>query len=88
MPVYFFSDVGDVMRSYLSPANEEEKDFSQIMIGEDFFQAIIDGYFSKMAQILTQAEKDLFTYSGKFMIYMQPILNVYLLIRSDKNRSA
>jgi Ser/Thr protein kinase RdoA (MazF antagonist) len=73
MPGYFFSDVGDMMRTYLSPANEEEKDFSKISIREGFFQAIMEGYCNEMAPVLTQAEKELFIYSGKFMIYMQAI---------------
>jgi Ser/Thr protein kinase RdoA (MazF antagonist) len=29
MPGYFISDVGDMMRTYLSPVSEEEKDFSK-----------------------------------------------------------
>src|SRR5688572_9345457 len=32
MPGYFISDVGDMFRTYLSPANEEEKDFSKIEV--------------------------------------------------------
>ncbi len=32
MPGYFISDVGDMMRTYLSPANEEEKDLNKIII--------------------------------------------------------
>lgn len=73
MPGYFFSDVGDMMRTYLSPANEEEKDFSKVIVREDFFQAIIEGYFSEMSKDLTATEKTLIVYSGKFMIYMQAI---------------
>ena len=30
MPGYFISDVGDMIRTYLSPVSEEEKDFSKI----------------------------------------------------------
>ncbi|RYF97854.1 MAG: aminoglycoside phosphotransferase family protein, partial [Chitinophagaceae bacterium] len=30
MPRYFISDVGDMMRTYLSPVSEEEKDFDKI----------------------------------------------------------
>ena len=33
MSGYFISDLGDMMRTYLSPANEEEKDFSKIKKG-------------------------------------------------------
>ncbi len=73
MPGYFISDVGDMMRTYLSPVSEEEKDFSKIEIREDYFKAIVDGYLSEMQGELTTAEKDHFVYGGKFMIYMQAL---------------
>jgi thiamine kinase-like enzyme len=73
MPGYFISDVGDMFRTYLSPANEEEKDFSKIEIREDYFKAIWDGYMSEMGHELSKEEKAHFIYAGKFMIYMQAI---------------
>lgn len=73
MPGYFISDVGDMMRTYLSPVSEEEKDFSQIKIREEYFEAIYNGYISEMKDALTKEEKINFIYSGKFMIYMQAI---------------
>jgi len=73
MPGYFLSDVGDMMRTYLSPANEEETDFSKIHIREDIFNAIYNGYMSEMGGVLTEKEKQYFIYSGEFMIYMQAI---------------
>jgi len=73
MPGYFISDVGDMMRTYLSPVNEEEKDFSTITIREEFFKAIWDGYISEMKYELSDEEKAHFIYAGKFMIYMQAI---------------
>ena len=73
MPGYFISDVGDMIRTYLSPANEEEKDFSKIEIREEYFKAIWDGYMGEMKNELTAEEKKHFIYGGKFMIYMQAI---------------
>lgn len=73
MPGYFISDVGDMMRTYLSPANEEEKDFKAIEIREDFFGAIAHGYISAMRNELTTTEQKLMFYSGLFMIYMQAL---------------
>jgi hypothetical protein len=73
MPGYFISDVGDMMRTYLSPAGEEETDFSKIDIREDYFEAIANGYLSEMQDELTETEKDHFIYAGKFMIYMQAL---------------
>lgn len=73
MPGHYLSDVGDMMRTYLSPANEEETDLSKIHIREDIFADICKGYMQEMGDILTETEKKYFIFSGKFMIYMQAI---------------
>lgn len=73
MPGYFISDVGDMMRTYLSIVNEEEQDLSKIAISYDFFMGIYEGYMEQMGDILTTTERDLFLYAGKFMIYMQAL---------------
>lgn len=73
MPGYFISDVGDMMRTYLSPANEEEKDFDKIEVREDYFKAIVNGYLSSMGDELSSEEQKLILYSGLFLIYMQAI---------------
>lgn len=70
---YFISDVGDMMRTYLSPVNEEENNFSKIEVREDFFEAIWRGYMSEMKDELNRNERRHFIYAGKFMIYMQAI---------------
>jgi Ser/Thr protein kinase RdoA (MazF antagonist) len=73
MPGYFISDVGDMMRTYLSPANEEETDLSLIKIREDYFHSIVTGYLSEMEKELTVSEKNHIVYAGKFMIFMQAL---------------
>jgi Ser/Thr protein kinase RdoA (MazF antagonist) len=73
MPGYFISDVGDMLRTYLSPANEEEKDFDKIEVRDEFFQAIVQGYLVNMGDELTSEEKGLLLYAGMFLIYMQAI---------------
>ncbi|MDO3644733.1 phosphotransferase enzyme family protein [Mucilaginibacter sp. L3T2-6] len=73
MPGYFISDVGDMMRTYLAEANEEEKDLDKIIIRDDFFAAIYAGYMEEMGSVLSSREKELFIYAGKFMIYMQAV---------------
>ncbi len=73
MPGYFISDVGDMMRTYLSPVNEEEKDFFRIDVREEYFKSIWDGYMGEMKNELNEEEKKHFIYSGKFMIYMQAL---------------
>ena len=41
MPGYFISDVGDMMRTYLCPVDENEPDFSKISIRNNYFHAIV-----------------------------------------------
>jgi Ser/Thr protein kinase RdoA (MazF antagonist) len=83
MPGYFISDVGDMMRTYLSEANEEEKDFGKIAIREDVFAAIHKGYMEEMDQVLAFTEKQFFIYSGKFMIYMQALRFIADFLNGD-----
>ncbi|MEO8762791.1 MAG: aminoglycoside phosphotransferase family protein [Ginsengibacter sp.] len=73
MPGYFISDLGDMLRTYLSPVSEEEKDYSKIEIRDEFFRSIIRGYAGEMKDELSGTEKKYFVYAGKFMIYMQAL---------------
>jgi Ser/Thr protein kinase RdoA (MazF antagonist) len=73
MPGYFISDVGDMMRTYLSPVNEEEADFSKIQVRKEVYDAVVQGYQSQVNDMLSAAEQQLFFYSGQFMIYMQAL---------------
>ncbi len=73
MPGYFISDVGDMMRTYLCPVSEEEKDYEKIEIRDAFYKAIVKGYREEMAHELTETEMKYFFYSGTFMIYMQAL---------------
>lgn len=73
MPGYFISDVGDMMRTYLSPVSEEEKDYSLIHIRHDIFEAVWKGYMDNMDIVLSTSEKKYFLFSGRFMIYMQAL---------------
>ena len=73
MPGFFISDVGDMMRTYLSPVNEEEKDLTKIEVRPEFYTAIVDGYMAEMKEELNDIEKKYFLFAGKYMIYMQAI---------------
>jgi Ser/Thr protein kinase RdoA (MazF antagonist) len=73
MPGYFISDFGDMIRTYVSPANEEERDFDKIRVREDVLAAITKGYLEFMGDELTDTEKKHIHYSGMFMTYMQAL---------------
>lgn len=88
MPGYFISDIGDMMRTYLSPVGEEETNFSKIEVREDYFEAIVTGYLSEMQDELSDAEKEYFIYAGKFMIYMQALRFLTDYLNNDVYYSA
>lgn len=83
MPGYFISDVGDMLRTYLSPVSEEESDFTKIEIRANYFKAIAQGYLSEMKEELSSTEKEHFIYAGKFMIYMQALRFITDYINND-----
>lgn len=73
MPGYFISDFGDMIRTYVSPANEEERDFDKILVRQEVLDAITEGYLEFMDAELTAAEKKHILYSGLFMTFMQAL---------------
>lgn len=73
MPGYHVSDLGDMYRTYLSPASEEETDLDQVVVRSEYLEAIREGYLTRMHALLTPREVELVDYAGSFMIYMQAL---------------
>ena len=70
MPGYFIYDLGDMIRTFVSPAAEDEKDLSKVRVRKEIHQAILDGYLSEMDDILTSDEKNAIPMAGPMMTYM------------------
>jgi Ser/Thr protein kinase RdoA (MazF antagonist) len=73
MPGYFFSDIGDMIRSLAGSSEENDTNFSSLHIRKDYYTALIDGYTSVMEHELTPKEKIHLHAAGPIMIYMQAI---------------
>ncbi|GAA4320393.1 aminoglycoside phosphotransferase family protein [Compostibacter hankyongensis] len=73
MPGKLISDLGDMVRTYVSPVSEEEQDFDKIVIRDDYYEALMQGYLSELKGDLTPTEKEVLFYAGQFIIYMQGI---------------
>jgi len=71
MPGYFISDLGDMIRTMVCEARENETNLNHIVFRKEYYQAIISGY--KDAIQLTENELNLLSYAGKFMTYMQAL---------------
>jgi Ser/Thr protein kinase RdoA (MazF antagonist) len=73
MPGYFFSDVGDMIRTYISPVTEDETSLEKIEVRRDVFEAMAEGYLSQMGDELSSEEKNLIVDAGLIMVYMQAL---------------
>jgi Ser/Thr protein kinase RdoA (MazF antagonist) len=73
MPGYFFSDLGDMIRSMACSADENCKDVSLVTLRSDYYNAIVEGYLEVMNEELTPAEKKHIHQAGTLMIYMQAL---------------
>jgi len=73
MPGYFFSDVGDMVRTYVSPVSEEENDIRLVKVRDEYYEAIMIGYLRQMKAHLTETELANVTFGGICMVYMQAL---------------
>lgn len=73
MPGYFFSDLGDMIRSMAGNCDENNNEAERISIRKDYYDAILDGYLEVLSPLLTDAEKKYIHYAGLLVIYMQAL---------------
>lgn len=71
MPGYYFSDMGDMIRSMACSLEESSTDFASIHVKREIYRAIHAGYLSVMGPKLTTAELQHIHHPGLIMIYMQ-----------------
>ena len=81
MPGYFFSDLGDMIRSMSATVNENETDTNNIHIDSHNYNAITEGYLESVKNELNSFEIEWIHLSGVWIIYMQSLrfLTDYLL---------
>jgi Ser/Thr protein kinase RdoA (MazF antagonist) len=71
MPGKIISDVGDMIRTFVSPVSEESTAYDQVQVREEYYQALMEGYLSEMKHVLTDTEKANLFFAGPFLVYMQ-----------------
>jgi hypothetical protein len=65
MPGTSLFDVGDLIRTVTTRAEEDERDLSRVEFDIDLFGALLDGYLSEAAQFLLPEENALIAESGR-----------------------
>lgn len=73
MPGYFIYDLGDMVRTFVSPVSEEERDTSRIEFRMPFYQALLEGYLSEMHVCLRPEETPAIPFAGMMMTYIMAI---------------
>ncbi|PLW98993.1 MAG: mucin desulfatase, partial [Marinilabiliales bacterium] len=70
MPGSVLYDFGDMMRTFLSPAAEDEHDLSKVIFRQEIFEALHKGYMEELGDILTDGEKEHLRFGGKIMTFI------------------
>ena len=73
MPGYFFSDLGDMIRSMVGSEEENSTNADSMEIRKDFYEVILSGYMDVIGNQLTDSEKKYIHNAGLLMIYMQAL---------------
>ena len=83
MPGYFFSDLGDMIRSICNGSGKEDSAAQQVQFRSDLFESLLDGYRSGMQSTLSSLENQLLPIAGVWMTYMQCLRFTTDLLQGD-----
>lgn len=69
MPGLALYDFGDLVRSCVCPAKEDETDLSKVVVRPAFFQALARGYIDGVGDTLTEAERAHLAFAGRLITF-------------------
>jgi Ser/Thr protein kinase RdoA (MazF antagonist) len=69
MPGLTLYDFGDMVRTTTSPAKEDERDLSKVVMQMTMFEALVRGYLSSAGGFLTKPEKSYLASAGKLITF-------------------
>lgn len=83
MPGKAIFDLGDMIRTFVSPAAEDDPDPSHAAVNEDVYEKLVEGYFSEMGPLMSFSERTLVHWCGQMLIYEQGIRFLTDFLRDD-----
>jgi hypothetical protein len=83
MPGYFIYDLGDLVRTIVSPVSEEESELKRVSFRRDFYDAVTEGYLSEMGSTLSQGEKQHVGFAGQMMTCIMALRFLADYLRGD-----
>ena len=73
MPGLALHDVGDMIRSMASAADEDERDLGRVTARPDFVDALLEGYLGSAVTVLTPAERSRLAFAGRVITLEQAV---------------
>lgn len=67
MPGSVLYDFGDLVRTAVSPAAEDERDLSKVQLRMPMFEALVEGYLESARDFLEESEVSLLAFSAKLI---------------------
>jgi thiamine kinase-like enzyme len=83
MPGYYFSDLGDMIRSIACTVDENSTRWEDIGIEKKYYNAIVSSYLEAMKGELTREEQYHIHHSGLILTYMQALRFVTDFLNND-----
>jgi thiamine kinase-like enzyme len=84
MPGYFFSDLGDMVRSMSASADENTEQPKKVHVLPAAYETIFSSYRDTIKEQLTVAENSLLHAAGLLMIYMQSLRFLTDFLQGDR----
>ena len=67
MPGLSLYDFGDLVRTSVNPAEEDEQDLDKVEMRMSIFESLVEGYLEAAGGVLTDLEVELLPFSGKLL---------------------
>jgi len=83
MPGYFFSDIGDMIRSMAATVDENSTRWEDIGIQKKYYDVILNGYLEKIGDEFSNEEKKHIHHAGLLLTYMQALRFVTDFLNND-----
>ncbi|MBC7826270.1 MAG: phosphotransferase [Chitinophagaceae bacterium] len=83
MPGYYFSDVGDMIRTMACTVDENSTRWEDIDVRKRYYNSIVNGYMDLMQSSFTSEEKTYIHHAGLLLTYMQSLRFVTDFLNND-----
>lgn len=70
---YYFSDIGDIIRSMTPSSDENSTDWQSLYIKKDIYKAVLEGYSNGILNLFSKQEINSLHHAGLLLFFMQAV---------------